>query len=227
MDLCLARLRAVVTLSCVAALAAPAHAVEAVSACQVVNVQVVSGMVEDARDACAGAAAAVAFFTAQGVSLRQPVVLEIIERLPDPAPATAAGIYLKDRQRIYMLRFREFRQFKTWFHLPIDREIYRSLAAHEVAHAIAEANFAIDYPSIQAREYLAYVTLFATMSPRLRQRVMQAIPGKGFQDEHQISPIVYMFDPMLFGAQSYRHYLLQADGPSFFRSVLAGMVLRE
>lgn len=61
--------------------------------------------------------------------------------------------------------------------VPIDRRLYRSLAAHEVGHALGSCNFAIPNPSIQAKEYVAYITMFATMDAALRARILKASPG--------------------------------------------------
>src|SRR5690606_11844739 len=69
--------------------------------------------------------------------------------------------------KILMLPYAEFRKIGAWFGVPTDRDLYRSLAAHEAAHALASANFTVRPPSIQAHEYIAYVTMFSTMEPAL------------------------------------------------------------
>lgn len=194
--------------------------------CVFEKLRVIVASERDAVDVCEGARLALSFFAEHGLGLREPVTLEVVEKLPPPAPAAAAGIFLAGNRHIYMLSFKAFRRFKTWFKIPIDRRIFQSLAAHEVAHAVTDANFQISKPGIHAKEYLAYVALFATMSPSLRGRILRAIPGQGFEDEDQISFIIYMFDPMFFGAQSYRHYLRPENGGAFLRAVLAGTALR-
>lgn len=209
------------------ALLAGTTSADARAQCQFELLRVVVHGDHDAADVCAGAHRALSFFAGHGLGLREPVTLEVVAQLPAPAPSTAAGVFLAGDRRIYMLSYSAFHRFRTWFKLPIDRAMYQSLAAHEVAHAITEANFQIAHPSIHAREYLAYVALFATMTPALRTRILNAIPGQGFEDEGRISFIVYMFDPMLFGAQSYRHYLRAENGGAFLRAVLAGQALRE
>lgn len=208
----------------------PARADEpphAEAGCLIENLRMIVSNGRDAADVCAGARRALAFFAGHGLWLREPVTLEVVAQLPPSMPPSAAGVYLAGQRRIHVLSFSAFRKFGTWFKLPIDRDIYQSLAAHEVAHAITEANFQIGRPSIHAREYLAYVALFATMTPALRERILRAIPGKGFEDEERISFIIYMFDPMFFGAQSYRHYLRPGNGGAFLRAVLAGAALRD
>jgi hypothetical protein len=195
--------------------------------CVFEKIHIIGANQRDMVDVCAGVGRALDFFAAHGLELRDGVTLEITPKLPPWVPTTAAGVYLAQDRKIFMLPYAEFRKFKTWFKIPINRDIYQSLAAHEMAHAITEANFQMVRPSIHAREYLAYVALFSTMTPSLRERTLHAIPGKGFEDEDRISFIIYMFDPMYFGAQAYRHYLNLHDRTSFLRSILAGKALME
>lgn len=217
-------------MACLALLGAWSAAVRAEPAgpgCGLEQLRIVGANERDAADVCAGAARALSFYAEHGLALTKPVTLAVASQLPPGLPPTAAGIFLTGERRIHMLSFDAFRQFRTWLRLPIDRSMYQSLVAHEVAHAVTDANFLIPRPSIHAKEYLAYVALFATMTPALRERVLHAIPGQGFADEGRISFIVYMFDPMFFGAQAYRHYLKLDDRTAFLRAVLAGQALQE
>jgi hypothetical protein len=181
----------------------------------------------DFSDACSGARNAVSFFADLGLPPTEPLVLEIVSEMPEDAGPTAVGCYLKRRGRVLMLPYREFRQRTTWFNLPISRDVYRSVAAHETAHALAACNFSVPTPTLQAHEYVAYVVMFATMTPALRERILKALPGDGFETEAQINAIVYMFDPMQFGVEAYRHYLRPENGRTFLFAVLAGKALTD
>lgn len=200
---------------------------ESAQPCPEAVAQVVSGLAADRQDACRGAAAAWAFFRSLGLEPTATPTLEITPKLPPEAGETAVGCYLPQRKRVLMLPYREFLKQRTWFTLPIGRELYRSLAAHETAHALAGCLFAIERPSIQAHEYVAYVAMLSSMEPGLRARVLRAYPGEGFDSEDRITPMFYMFDPMRFGAQAYRHYLKPEAGPAFLKAVLAGTALRD
>ena len=128
-----------------------------------------------------------------------------------------------------MLSYSAFRKFGHWFNTPISRDLYQSLVAHEIAHSITNAYFQQDKPSVRAREYFAYVALFATMAPSLRERILKTIPGQTYDDESRLSLMVYMMDPMFFGAQSYRHYLNmnQVQRKAFFLAVLYGKAMAD
>lgn len=191
------------------------------------DVRVIAADAKDFHNACNGAKDATAFFAALGLQPTESLVLEVTPEMPTECGPTAVGCYLEQRKRVFMLPYAEFRKRKTWFNLPICRGLYRSIAAHETGHAVATSNFVITRPTIQAIEYVAYVPMFATMKTSLRERVLRALPGKGFASEDKITAIFYMFDPMLFGAESYRHYMKPENGPAFLQSVLAGRELTE
>jgi hypothetical protein len=195
------------------------------AACPDSAARVVAAVDADRVDACAGAALAIRFFARLGLEATEPPSIEVTAQIPAEAGETAAGCFIEQRQRIYMLPYARFRQQKTWFGVPIDRRMYRSLAAHEAAHALAACHFGIPNPTIQAKEYIAYVAMFDTMDASLRERALAGIPGSGFASEDRITPLLYMFDPMRFGAEAYRHFLKPAVGVAFLNQVLAGKAL--
>lgn len=194
-------------------------------ACAGGRVRIVAAQHDDARDACTGVRAARAFLAAHGVVAAEPFVLKITAELPAESSESAAGSYLAGRHRVYMLPYTAFREAQTWFQVPIDRDLYRALAAHEAAHAITASNFVGSTPTLEAQEYVAYVTMFATMPPMLRERALAALPGSGFPSDDRITEVFYLFDPMRFGAEAYRHYLRPENGVQFLRRVLAGEAL--
>ncbi|WP_416137369.1 DUF6639 family protein [Halomonas sp. HK25] len=194
--------------------------------CPRYGVQVIASDPADARDACSGAAASLDFLGALGLQPARPIVVEVVPELPEEAGPTAAGCYLADGNRVLIVPYRRFLAWQTWFGVPIDHRLYRSLAAHEVAHAVVASHFMMAKPTIQAQEYLAYVVTFATMPAELLDQVLEALPGEGFAGEERITELYYLFHPMHFGAQAYRHYLRPGNGVAFFYEVLAGNALR-
>lgn len=126
-----------------------------------------------------------------------------------------------------MLDYDAFRQSGKWFGVPVSPLMYRSVVTHEVAHAVADCNFKMPNPTIQAKEYVAYVAMFASMESALRSRIMTENPGSGFDSELKINATIYLCDPMRFGVKAYRHYLQQDHGNAFLRKVLSGNALSE
>lgn len=171
---------------------------------------------------CAGVDAAIGFFARFDIRPTEPLSIEVAAKIPAEAGPTASGCFIEAKRRIYVVPYDQFRRNATWFGVKIDREMYRALAAHESAHAIAACNFAIPNPTIQAKEYLAYVAMLSTMPAPLRDKAIRGARAVGFQAFERFTPLLYMFDPMRFGAEAYQHFKRLDDPGQAVRSILAG-----
>ena len=210
----------------VSAQAQPFSSAKAVT-CPGVAATVLEANASDLSDVCAGAASALAFLKTHGVTPTEPVAFEVTTRIPREAGPTAAGCYIEERRRVYLVPYTSFRKNKSWFNVPIDRRLYRALAAHETAHAVSACNFKVPNPTIQAKEYLAYVTMFSVMPAELRAQALRSTKTQGFETLDRFTPLLYSFDPMRFGAEAYRHFSEVSDQTALIRDLLAGKVLRD
>jgi len=197
------------------------------SRCSGQNVVVRSPVNADALIACEGARDAIEFLASQDLDVPRDIAIELLARLPAVVSESAAGCFIESERRVLIIVYSEFKKFKTWFGVPIDRPLYRSLVSHEVAHLVAAHNFRIPKPSIPAKEYIAYITQFETMEPGLRDSVLSHFPCEAFEGESQMKTIIYMFDCMRFGVRAYRHYLKLANGREYLHDILNGKALVE
>jgi hypothetical protein len=177
--------------------------------------------------ACDGARDAIRFLASQGLEATSDVTIEIVPKLPSQVSASAAGCYLESEHRVLMVSYSAFEKCGSWFNISANRQLYRSFVAHEVAHAVAACNFRIPKPSIQAKEYIAFVTMFATMDPELRECVLSQSPGEGYEGDWQMSTTIYLLDPMRFGVQAYRHCRKPENGRDYLHAILAGRALAD
>jgi hypothetical protein len=76
-----------------------------------------------------------------------------------------------------------------------------------------------------ANEYIAFVTMFATLDPAHLELLLAAHPGIEFDSERELSFLAYALGPLRFGVMAYRHFLQQPDRVAFFRAVLARTAL--
>jgi hypothetical protein len=174
---------------------------------------------------CEGARDAIVFLKLHGFDVTGTIVIEQLTKLPSGAGDSAAGYYLGSERRVLVLVYSEFTKFETWFGVSIDHSLYRSVISHEVAHVVADFNFTIAKPSIQAKEYIAYITQLSTMEPELRDRVLSHFDGKAFEGDWQMTSTIYMLDPMGFGIRAYLHFLKLIDGNEYLHSILNGETL--
>ncbi|MDH5536802.1 MAG: hypothetical protein OEZ08_14700 [Betaproteobacteria bacterium] len=195
--------------------------------CPVPWVRVLGAIDADFHDICTGAKAALDFFARIGLYPTAPLFFVVGSPLPAKVGPTAVGCYVKEENRIYVVPFAEFEKQETWFKVPIIRDIYQSLAAHETAHALASCHFKRSNPTIQAQEHVAYAAMFSTMKRDLRDQALTMFPGTGFTDPDRITGIRYMVDPMRFAIDAYRHYVRPENGPKFLQQVLSGAALTD
>jgi hypothetical protein len=181
----------------------------------------------DADAACEAASNALDFLAEQGLDTTGAVEVHLVSKLPMHCLGPSFGCYDHPNRRIYMLAFSACLKLRAWEELPLNRTLCKSLLTHEVAHAVAAANFSVPKPSLLAHEYLAYVTMLATMPSNQRERLLEQFPGQGFDSAAQMSVTFYLLNPLRFGTEAYRHFLKSSNGKAFIKEVLSGRVLSD
>lgn len=181
----------------------------------------------DFEDVCHGAAAAIAFFSAHGAATTEVISIEVNPRIPADAGPSAAGCYIEHKRKAYLLPYAAFKKNKTWFGVAISRSTYRALATHEAAHAIAACLFRVSHPTIQAKEYLAYVAMWSGMEPVLRNKALRTMHTVGLNSLDRFTPLLYMFDPMRFGAEAYLHFTTAPEQTALIHTILSGTALTD
>jgi hypothetical protein len=180
----------------------------------------------EVESACQGAVAAVKFLASLGLDTTPSAELRLVEKLPAvQGGAVAYGCKVKSESRIYVLTLAQCRILPLAPGVQVDAAVHRGLVAHEVAHHFAAANFRTPAPTSVAHEYIAYVTMLATMEQEARERILRQFPGKGFESAREIGLTIYLMDPTRFGAYAYRHFLRPENGASFIERVLSGRAL--
>lgn len=180
----------------------------------------------EVESACQGVVAAVSFLASLGLDTTAAAELRLVEALPAVQGGAAAyGCKVKSENRIYVLNLAECGKLPLAPDLQVDAAVHRGLVAHEVAHHVATANFRVPRPTTIAHEYIAYVTMMATMDKEARERILRQFPGPGFESAREIGLTLYLMDPTRFGAYAYRHFLRPENGLSFIEQVLSGRAL--
>ena len=218
------------TVASVAALAFALVSVPAALAeslhCAGTNVTVYGTARAEVQDACAGVLDAVRFLASLGLDTSEAAELRVVEALPAVQGGAAAyGCKVKSENRIYVLNLAECGKLPLAPGLLVDAATHRGLVAHEVAHHIAAANFRAPRPTVIAHEYIAYVTMLATMDKQARERILRQFPGDGFGSVREIGLTLYLMNPTRFGVQAYRHFMRPGNGATFVEQVLSGRAL--
>jgi hypothetical protein len=196
--------------------------------CEAARVRVTAQDPEDVRAVCEGAAAASAFLSRLGVEVAAGIHVQVAGELPPEMPSTVIGCCSADGGRVYMLEYPEYAQRQRFlFDLPPDRALYAAVAAHEITHAVLLSLPGARRMGPIAHEYMAYVTMFASLPPGHRDRLLERYPADSRDVEALRSVDVLMLDPMRFGAAAHRHFESEPDQAAFVARVLAGQALAE
>jgi len=181
----------------------------------------------DAEAACVGVGRALGFLARAGLAPPPATLVEIMDRLPGALDGRAVGCYLRETRSIQLLSYAAFAAIGDWFRMPVDGELYRAVATHEMAHAVVGCNAGPAGLPVAAHEYVAYVALFSTMEPRLRQRLLAKFSGTGFGSTLEINDMNHFANPNQFGVDAWRHYLRRSNRDAWLREVIAGGVVEN
>jgi hypothetical protein len=102
---------------------------------------------------------------------------------------------------------------RLMFGLPVETELYTSLIAHELAHAVLLDNMRLAVPGRVGPEYMAYVVQIETMAPPTRDRVLARYPDADFVSVTQITEAFHLMAPHAFGVSAWRHF--RRDGHAY------------
>jgi hypothetical protein len=181
----------------------------------------------DAELACQGASRAVGFLSGLGLAAPPGLLIEVVDALPELYGTGQLGSFHARSGRVQVLGYAQCREILRnypLFGLDLDEDLYRSIVAHEVAHAFAATNYSGRGTAIVAQEYLAYVTQFIALPPALRQRILEASDIRAFAHDSSISETFYFLDPHAFAIAAFGHFAAHKDGPGFIRRLLRGEV---
>lgn len=191
--------------------------------CPVPGVTLFSERAEDGQLACQAVGTALAFMRDQGFRVDAQFTVDLVDR---PLRLHGTEVMGTFNSRSFHIEVPSFSQAQLMaqrrrpFRMSMCQAMWQSFVAHEVAHAVAQANFQVLKPSLEAHEYIAYVVQLETLPEALRQELLEAFDNSAFQHEKQISQIFLQMDPEVFAVKAYRHYVAQTDPRAFFQRLL-------
>lgn len=71
------------------------------------------------------------------------------------------------------------------------------------------------------------MTTFATMAPPLRARALGALRPPEFSSLDRFTPVLYTFNPMRFGAETYQNFSSATDQEDLVLAILAAQALTD
>lgn len=173
-----------------------------------------------------GAHKAIAFFQQHGFAVKRSIRVRVHDRAIHGYPKHI-GLYDTRATEVALLSPDQAARATVVdkpFGMEMDRALYASFVAHELAHAILDQHADQHPVSLLAHEYIAYVAQFSTMDDKLRDGILARYPLQGFSDLSEVSAIYYALDPCAFGVKAYLHFRDSADRSGLLRKLLSGAI---
>ncbi len=180
----------------------------------------------DAEPACEAARYAVTFLAVNGLHITAPIEVRLVSELPqDRVREGMFACYSHLDNTVHVLTLSSLRNLQDSFGLKIDSVLHQGVVAHEVAHAVAALNFAVEQPSSVAQEYIAYVTQLATLPTNRREDILARFSDEPLRPGAAVNKLLLAMDPGRFAVRAYRHFVNPGNGAAFLQRVLTGAAL--
>ena len=101
----------------------------------------------------------------------------------------------------------------------IDKELYRSIIIHELAHALFWVNKGNKVIAREVHEYFAYIIQLALLDGSHREKVIFSSDVPAYSNRSEISEEYYLLSPTRFAVKSYLHFISTQEDWSYLRSL--------
>ena len=181
------------------------------------------------QDVCNVAQQATDFLRQCGIESSEDFNITIQERLTHVSGLPVFAFFHSPNNQITITDFESFKNLidvdSAYYKLPND-DLYKSLIAHEVTHAIS-LNCQIIAESDCSRvalEYIASVVQVASMNNNTRQILLSEFPRSSPVELEMFNEFVFYSSPQWFVANAYRHYKQIDNECEFLRNILKGEI---
>ncbi len=186
----------------------------------------IEGAGDHARLVCAGAERALRHLEACGVERPERLTIQLVETVIHPCGVAVFGLYDPARREIHLTAPPAcrvtFEGVEALNALSFD-EFYKSLVAHETAHAIVSAADPGKTVGKLGHEYIASVVQMSALPPEARGRLIAPYSGDAPMETNEFSLIYLAMNPHRFMLHAWRHNE-RRDGCAFIRKLMDGGV---
>jgi hypothetical protein len=175
---------------------------------------------ESIRGLCSTATATIHFLKSIDLETTENITIRIVEHIPDKKQADLFGTYNAETREVTILSYAKFeelaRKNKKFLGIAFTEDVWRSFAAHELAHAISDQYISQDINNHTAGEYISAVTQLTVLTPESREKILNNYQNIGaYKSIDEISILYYLFAPNKFAVKCYLHFM-SIDKPKEF-----------
>jgi hypothetical protein len=159
------------------------------------------------------------------LDLGRPITVRVVDSLPAECPTDALG-YFNPRDRTVTIPTYPACVALTEPDGRLGRrmspELYDSLIAHELAHAIVSGCKPVEQMSRAVREYLANAIQFSAMESALRADILARYAHPDPVRFEELSALYLDLAPARFAVKSYLHFQTLDDPCAFIDDLIEG-----
>ena len=162
-----------------------------------------------------------------GIESSKAINISIKEKLVHPSGFPAFAFFHSPSNQIEITDFDAFKKLiqpgSAYYKLP-SRDLYESLIAHEVTHAITSPLIRDSDCTSVAHEYIAAVIQVSSMSDGSRQILLNAFPRSTPVVLEMFNELSFYSSPQWFVANAYRHFNQTDKGCELLLGIINGEV---
>ncbi len=113
---------------------------------------------------------------------------------------------------------------ESYYSVLTSAELYESISAHEMAHALLWQNAKGHTLQTNAQEYLAFAVQIASMTPEARGRLLSKVPRGEVVDLSVFNAITLNMAREYFAALAYEHFRRPENHCRMLQSILLGQL---
>lgn len=191
--------------------------------CPGTRVTVRSSHFGEAQRVCAAALAPIAFLGRCGFHQKRDVTITAADDVYLLSAVKTVGDYLPGTGRVRVMSNAGFARYRpaaiAQVQVPV-ADLYSSVVAHEIAHAIFhDATEHLDLPRT-AHEYVAYAVQVSTLPESVRSAAERSESKAAGSNLFAFSHFLLMADPERFGLIAWEHFNRPENGCAFLRNVV-------
>lgn len=190
---------------------------EKIKLCSDSNVVVAYTKTEDYQLVCNSVNDVIEIAKKIGLSEELNITISIVDRLLINSTVKLLAFFNPNNMEIQVLSMQAC--IKTFgnnvvFGQEIDRELYRSIIIHEIAHALFWKNMGNKFIAREIHEYFAYTIQLALLDESHRNEIIFSNNAPAYSNRSELSEEYYLLSPAKFAVKSYLHFVsINEDWP--------------
>ena len=198
------------------------YAQEKISLCNNSGVIVTYTKIEDYHLVCEAVNKVIEIANKIGISEELNISISLVDRLMINNTVELLAFFNPNSMEIQVLSMQACQHTfgkEVVFGQELDKELYRSIIIHEIAHALFWNNMGNKVIAREIHEYFAYIIQLALLDKSHRDKIIYLNDVPAYSNRSEISEEYYLLSPAYFAVKSYLHFISIKEDWSYLRSL--------